>query len=327
MRPKEIAIALETLIKANRPAFIEGSPGVGKSQVVTQVADKLGMDLIDVRAAQFDPVDLRGLPYLNGDNRTHWSAPDFLPTEGKGILFLDELNAADRSVQAACYQLVLDRRLGDYRLPDGWVIVAAGNKESDRAVTNRMSTALASRFVHLAYETHLDDWCAWAVDNDMPPQLIAFLRFRPNLLHAFDPKSSEKAFPCPRTWQFVGDIIKAGAPPAIEHELFKGTVGEGAAVELSGFLRIWRKLPSLDGILTNPQTAAVPEDPATLFAVAGGLARRASDKNFDRVMTYANRIPKEWQTYLVKDAVRRDSSLDQTAAFIKWASVNAEVLG
>jgi hypothetical protein len=327
MRPKEITLSLTTLIGAGQPAFIWGPPGVGKSQTVAAVTKELGRELRDVRAVQFDPVDIRGLPKINGDGRTHWSIPDFLPRDGTGVLFLDELNAADRSVQAALYQLVLDRRLGDYELPDGWSIVAAGNNETDRAVTNRMSTALASRFVHMTYEVHLDDWCAWAVGADLPPELIAFIRFRPNLLHAFEPKAVEKAFPCPRTWEFIAKIMRAGPAAAIEHELYKGAVGAGAAAELSGFLRIWRKLPSLDGILMNPQTAAVPDDPATLFAVAGGLARRASEKNFDRVMTYANRIPKEWQVYLVKDATRRDQVLQNTDGFVKWASINADVMG
>src|SRR5713101_2242596 len=300
MRPAEIAIALETLVAASQPAYLWGPPGIGKSQTVAAVALKLGRELRDVRAVQFDPVDLRGLPHINGDGRTLWSVPDFLPDDGTGLLFLDELNAADRSVQAACYQLVLDRRLGDYCLPDGWAIVAAGNNETDRAVTNRMSTALLNRFVHLDYEVHLDDWCRWAVAADLPAELIAFIRFRPNLLHAFDPKTTEKAFPTPRSWEFVSKIMRAGPPAAIEHELFRGTVGAGAAAELSGFLRIWRKLPSMDSILMNPQTASVPDDPATLYAIAGGLARRASDKNFDRIMVYANRIPKEWAVSLVK---------------------------
>src|SRR6185312_1193369 len=203
MRQSEIALSLETMIAARRPVFLWGSPGVGKSQTVAQVAAKAGIELRDVRAVQFDPVDLRGLPRIDSDGRTHWSVPDFLPRDGAGVLFLDELNAADRAVQAACYQLVLDRRLGEYALPDGWTVVAAGNNQSDRAVTNRMSTALASRFVHLEYAVHLDDWCKWAVEHDLPPELIAFIRFRPNLLHAFDPQSTERTFPCPRTWEFM----------------------------------------------------------------------------------------------------------------------------
>jgi len=327
MRPSEIALSLETMIAARRPVFLWGSPGVGKSQTVAQVAAKAGIELRDVRAVQFDPVDLRGLPRIDSDGRTHWSVPDFLPRDGAGVLFLDELNAADRAVQAACYQLVLDRRLGEYALPDGWTVVAAGNNQSDRAVTNRMSTALASRFVHLEYEVHLDDWCKWAVEHDLPPELIAFIRFRPNLLHAFDPQSTERTFPCPRTWEFIATIMRAHPAAAVEHELFKGTVGGGAAVELSGFLRIWRKLPSMDSILLNPQTVAVPDDPGTLFAIAGGLARRATDRNFDRVMVYANRMPKEWAVYLVKDATRRDAALQSTEAFVKWAALNSDVMG
>lgn len=327
MRPKEIALSLETCIAANYPAMLWGPPGVGKSQTVAQVAAKLGLELRDLRASQLDPVDLRGLPHLNGDGRTHWSVPDFLPNDGRGVLFLDELPDADRAVQNACKQLILDRRLGDYRLPDGWVPIGAGNTVSDRAGANALNKANANRFAHLTYEVHLDDWCAWAVGVDLQPELIAFIRFRPNLLHSFEPKSTENAFPSPRSWEGISKLMRATPPAAVEHELFKGTVGAGAAAELSGFLRIWRKLPSLDGILMNPATAAVPDDPATLFAVAGGLARRSSEKNFDRIMTYANRVPKEWQVYLVKDATRRDETLQNTEAFIKWASVNSDVMG
>jgi hypothetical protein len=326
MRPAEIALSLETLYAARRPAFVQGSPGVGKSQTFRQVADKLGIGLIDLRLSQFDRVDLSGVPYIE-NGATKWAIPDFWPREGAGIILFDEYNAAPREMQPVSYQVFLDRRLGDWVMPEAWVPFAAGNLETDRAITNKTSTAWNNRVTHLLYEVHLDDWCKWAVENDLPPQLIAFIRFRPNLLHQFDPNAAEKAFPSPRTWEFVGDIIKAKPCAAIEHELFRGTIGTGAAAELSGFLRIWRQLPSIDGILMNPQTAAVPDDPATLFAVAGALARRAGDKNFDRVMTYANRMPKEWATYLVKDAIRRDADLQQTAAFIKWASVNADIMG
>lgn len=267
MRPAEIAIALETLYQAKRPAFIQGNPGVGKSDTFRQVANKLGIGLIDIRVSQFDRVDLSGVPFVSDTGTTKWAFPDFWPREGAGIILFDEFNSAPREMQPPCYQIFLDRKLGDWSMPEGWVPMAAGNLETDRAVTNKLSTAFNNRVTHLLYEVHLDDWCKWAVQHDVPPQLIAFIRFRPNLLHAFDPNSSEKAFPSPRTWEFVGDIIKATPPAAIEHELFKGTVGEGAAVELSGFLRIWRKLPSIDGILTNPQTATVPSD-AGFVAIA-----------------------------------------------------------
>lgn len=326
MRPAEIALSLETLYRARRPAFVQGSPGVGKSNIFSQVAAKLGIGFLDIRVSQFDRVDLSGVPFVR-DGRTEWALPAFWPTDGAGIILFDEFNAAPREMQPPCYQIFLERRLGDWIMPEGWVPMAAGNLETDRAVTNKLSSAFNNRVIHLLCDVDLDDWCKWAVEHDVPPQLIAFIRFRPNLLHAFDPHATEKAFPSPRSWEFVGDIIKAQPAPAIEHELFRGTVGTGAAAELSGFLRIWRKLPSLDAIMLNPQTVAVPDDPATLFAIAGGLARKSTEKNFDRVMVYANRMPKEWGVYLVKDATRRDVSLQNTDAFIKWASVNSDVMG
>src|SRR5271157_4947272 len=162
MKPSEIASSLQLLTRTRKPAFLWGAPGVGKSQVVAQVAATLGVRLIDIRAVLLDPVDLRGLPTVE-HGKAAWATPAFLPEDGAGILFLDELNAAPPLVQAACYQLVLDRALGDYRLPDGWTVFAAGNREGDRAVTSRMSSALANRFIHLPFETDLDDWSRWAM--------------------------------------------------------------------------------------------------------------------------------------------------------------------
>ena len=174
---------------------------------------------------------------------------------------------------------MLDRALGEYRLPDGWTVFAAGNREGDRAVTSRMSSALANRFVHLSFEPDLDDWSRWAMGQaDLRPEVVAFLRWRPDLLHRFEP--AEKAFPSPRAWASVSHILAATPPAEIEFALYEGTVGRGAAIEFTGFLRVFRSLPSLDGILLNPATAPVPDEPSALCAVATGLARRATDQNF-----------------------------------------------
>lgn len=211
MIPSHIARALTTLLPTRQPVFLWGPPGVGKSQIVAQTAAGLGLDLIDIRAVLLDPVDLRGLPQIDADGRTHWRAPAFLPAGGQGVLFLDELNAAPPLVQAACYQLILDRALGEYQLPDGWTVLAAGNRDQDRAVTHRMPSALANRFVHLEIEAHLEDWVAWATCCGIRPEVISFLRFRPSLLHDFDPAVASRAFPTPRSWQFVS-VMLAGSP-------------------------------------------------------------------------------------------------------------------
>lgn len=325
MTPKQTAAAVSACIRARRPVFVWGPPGVGKSAIIREVADDHGLEVRDVRAVLLDPVDLRGLPHVNGDGRAHWAVPDFLPREGKGVLFLDELPAAPPLVQAACYQLILDRRLGEYELPDGWHVVAAGNREGDKAVSHRMPTPLANRFVHVNMVPDLDDWTQWAVNAGIAVEVIAFLRFRPELLYTFDPRSQERAFASPRSWEFASDLLGADLDTSIEFELLAGTVGEGAATELCGFLRVFRKLPSPDAVLLDPLNAAVPDEPATLYALTGALARKASDDNFDRVVQYADRLPPEFSVVLVRDSVHRTSSVQNTRAFIEWAAKNTAI--
>lgn len=325
MRPKHLTRALTLAIDTKQPAFLWGSPGIGKSAIVKQVAREKNLPVHDVRAALLDPVDLRGIPTVRGD-RTTWTAPEFLPTGGDGLLFLDELNAAPPLVQAACYQLVLDRALGEYQLPDGWIVIAAGNLESDRAVTSRMSTALSSRFLHLELDIHLDDWSQWAFANEIRPEIIAFIRFRPELLHKFNPRSGERVFPCPRTWEFTSKILNGSPAREIEFEMIKGAVGEAAAAEFTGFLRIYRDLPSPDAILLNPDQSDVPTDPATLYALCGALARKASEQTADRLFRYFNRLPPEFSVMAVRDSERHYADIVRTESFTKWAVRNSEIL-
>ena len=326
MKPTQLIDAVKFFVPLKIALHITGDAGVGKSRIVRQVATELGMQLIDVRAVLLDPVDIRGLPHVNGDGRAHWAIPDFLPREGEGLLFLDELNRAPQLVQNACLQLALERQVGEYKLPDGWTVIAAGNPDTHRGVT-RMSEALANRFVHLTAEADLDNWTSWAIGADLPPELIAFMRFRPTLLHSYDAKSTEKAYPSPRSWEFVAKIMAASPPTLIEHQLYAGTVGEGAAAELIGFLDVFRQLPSIDGILMNPKKSKVPTDPSALFAVSAALARKSTEANFDRVMTYSDRMPREWAIYCIKDATLRDARLCDTPQFMKFAAENADIMG
>jgi MoxR-like ATPase len=195
MKPSAIAQALQTLLAIRQPAFLWGPPGVGKSQVVAQVAAAHGLELTDVRAVLLDPRGPARHPALRRRGGHGLVSAAFLPRRGRGILFLDELNAAPPLVQAACYQLILDRRLGEYQLPEGWTVLAAGNRESDRAVTHRMPSALANRMVHLDFEPDLDDWLAWAEAEGIDARVRAFLRFRPRLLHAFEPPRRGQGLP------------------------------------------------------------------------------------------------------------------------------------
>jgi hypothetical protein len=323
MKASLVSSALRVLVKARQPVFIWGGPGIGKSAIVYQLSQELNLPMQDVRALLLDPVDLRGLPFLS-EGRSKWAVPEFLPREGSGILFLDELNAAPAMVQASCYQLVLDRKLGEYTLPDGWGIIAAGNRESDRAVTTRMPTPLRNRFVHLDFEVDLQEWCEWAIRSDIRPEVIAFLRLRPELLSVFDRDSN--AFPSPRSWHFVSRILDAGSGVSVEHELFAGAVGTGAATEFSGFLRIFRELPSVDAILMNPQAEPVPENAAAQYAVASALSYRATDTNFERICTYLDRMPKEFDVLCVRDSLLRQPLVKHTPAYTKWAINNHHVV-
>ncbi len=202
MKASQLFESLRVLVSARQPVFIWSGPGCGKSSIVAQLAKTLEIPLQDVRALLLDPVDLRGLPFLGSDGRSKWATPEFLPQDGSGILFLDELNSAPAMVQASCYQLVLDRKLGEYTLPEGWAIIAAGNRDSDRAVTTRMPTPLRNRFVHLELEVDVQEWSEWAIQEGIRPELIAFLRFRPELLS--QPDKDAHAFPSPRSWTVTG---------------------------------------------------------------------------------------------------------------------------
>lgn len=326
MTPKQVKEALKLLVPLAQPVFVWGAPGVGKSQVVAQVAEELDIALVDLRAVLLDPVDLRGLPTIEDGNTAKWCPPSFLPKDGRGILFLDELNAAPPLVQAACYQLVLDRKVGEYELPDGWTVVAAGNRESDRAVTHRMPSALANRFVHLDFEVALDDWLEWADVAEMPHELTSFIRFRPGLLHDFDPQKSEKAFPSPRTWEYVGRMLASDMPSSLEYELVKGAVGEGCAAEFAGFCKVYRELPTPESLLDSPEKAPVPEDPATLYALCEALAQKAGAATADRIMAYASRLPAEFGVLLVRGSVRNHRAMVETQSFANWATANSDVL-
>ena len=325
MKPSVVFHALKALVVGEKQAvFIWGSPGSGKSAVVNQLAAELRIALRDIRALLLDPVDLRGLPFVGKDGRSQWATPDFLPQNGEGILFLDELNAAPAMVQASCYQLVLDRKLGEYTLPEGWAILAAGNRDSDRAATTRMPTPLRNRFVHLDFEVDVQEWSEWAIKTNVRPEVIAFIRFRPELLSAFDRDSN--AFPSPRSWEFVSRILNSKPDLSAEHELIAGAVGTGAATEFSAFLRMFRELPNIDAILLNPGQEPVPENAAAQYAVASALARCASDANFDRICVYLNRLPPEFRVLCVRDATLRQPAIRSTAGFVRFAVENHHVV-
>jgi hypothetical protein len=286
--------------------------------MIRQAAHRLGVGLVDVRATLLDPVDLRGLPRLDG-NTAVWCPPAFLPVDGDGVLFLDELAQAAPLVQSACLQLTLDRRIGEYVLPENWSVVAASNRAEDRAGTHRLISPLLNRFVHLDLEVSNEDWQQWAVTQRIAPEVRAFLQYRPALLSQFEAATNPRAFPTPRSWQFVADVL-AKTPEHLLHPVVAGCVGEGPAAEFLGFLRLYRELPDLDQVLAKPDTSPVPREPAVLYALVGALIERCRNAvcPLSNFVTYVLRLPDEFTMLALNHAQTVNSKLMALPKVQQW---------
>lgn len=327
MKYSEVVQSIIYGYQTRLPLMILGAPGIGKSAAVRDAAQQLGIDLRDERASQTDPVDWRGLPSLDTQTGlTRWLPPASLPTSGSGILFLDELNAAPMAVQVALYQLTLDRKIGDYTLPNGWYVVAAGNRAEDRAAATRMSSALANRFVHLEMTVDVDGWLDWYWAQDLPEEVGFYIGFRREALHRFDPVSKDLAFPTPRSWASAARLYAQNLPPAIEHQLIAGCVGTGAAAEFLAFCKIYRELPSLDGILLDPENSQIPATSSAVAAVVAGLAKRAAPSNIGAILKYVARTSKEFEFLCTRLARQFCPSVEQTRDMAAWMARNSRFL-
>lgn len=329
MKPSNVITTLHHLLDINRPVFIWGPPGAGKSDVVAQVAAERKLELRDVRLSLLDPVDMKGFPTPDlAKNVMRWLPADFLPTKGKGILFLDEMNSAPQSVQAAAYQLVLTGQIGEYKMPAGWRIIAAGNRAGDRSVVHAMPAALANRFYHIDFDINVEDWCLWANKNGIHSDVVAFIRFRQNLLHSYDATQNPRAFASPRTWKFLNDSYASQSklPKGLALDVYKGVVGDGPASEFISFVDVISQLPSIDEIALAPTTAKLPNSPSAKYAISTSLARATSMKNFDAFMKYVERLDTEFQVLYMTDTLARDTSVAKTAAFTTWSRKNSDVV-
>lgn len=322
MRPTTLFDTITSMVRLLRPLHIEGSPGLGKTSIPKQVADKMGLPVLLFHAPTMQPEDV-AIPAANADR----TALDFLPNsrfplEGsehgeEGIILIDELPQAEMSVQKSMAHLIQERDIHGRKLKPGWTIISTGNRQSDRAGANRILSHLRNRVTTVEFEPQLDDWCNWAIDNEVRPEIISFIRFKPAMLNDFDPQRDLNA--TPRAWaEGVSSIIDK-VPEAAEFECIKGAVGEGAAAEFVGYLKICRQLPDPDTILKAPDKAKVPTEPSVLYALSGALAHRAEVDNFDAVMTFAKRMPSEFTVLTVLDSVRRRPDVQSTKAFADWA--------
>ena len=331
MRPRDLAVFLSRTIAARLAVLITGKPGIGKSDIVAQAAAAAGADVILSHPAVADPTDAKGLPWIAKDG----TSATFLPfgelaqamrATKPTVWFLDDLGQAPASVQASFMQLLLARRVNGHVLPDCVTFLAATNRRTDRAGVSGILEPVKSRFASIVeLDAHIDDWCQWALGpGAMPAELIAFLRFRPDLLCKFEPSADLTNCPLPRTWAHVGKLLALGLPAAVQHSALAGAVGEGAAVEFGAFLRLYKELPSIDGIFVDPDGAPIPDSPATRYAVVTAVAMRASQKTFGRIARYAERLTDagagEFAALLVRDATRKDNTITQTPEFIRLAA-------
>ena len=327
MKASEVYSALEHFTAQKIPVFIWGAPGIGKSSIVKKIAKEKGLEFIDLRLSLLDPTDLKGIPFFDSERREGvWAKPAFLPKDrdSKGILFLDEINTAAPSVQASAYQLVLDRRVGEYELPDGWSIVAAGNRENDRGVVYRMPPPLANRFVHLEMEVDFDDWKSWAYESGVDPLIIAFLSYAPKRLFMFDPKKADKSFPTPRSWEYVDKILKSSIPENLLLESISGAVGRESAVEFLSFRQIAKKLPDLKKILDGEIKECKQKDHKVLFAVVLGLVNLlkidGDRKRVDNVLNFSMNLPSEFAVMLVKDMQKNGIDIESSSVWDRWVA-------
>jgi len=352
MRPSHLQMILNTEFSStsaghHTPVMIWGPPGVGKSQLVAQVAVQHSVPLIDIRLSQLEPSDLRGIPFRTNE-RVEWAVPSMLPDvarHGKsGILFMDEITSATPAVSAAAYQLILDRCLGEYLVPEGWVIFAAGNRQGDRGVTYSMPTPLANRFTHFNFDVNLDDWVTWAHRQGIDGRVIAFLRFRPELLFDFDPALDPVAFPTPRSWEFAHHALqKFDLNSPILANALQACVGDAAGVELYAFIENLDNLPDVEAILAGANVP-VPESIDLQYALAASLvgnAARMVESTVDglaesdetnlkigNILDYASLFPqREMGVMLVSDMHRAiGSRLFALAQFKDWANQISDVL-
>lgn len=304
MKPSRLTEVLKQLIRQPWPLFIWGPPGVGKSSIVRQLGADLDLPVIDLRASLLDPTDLRGLPMID-KGLSRWCPPSFLPgvNDTPGILFLDEINAAPPLVQASLYQLILDRRIGEYALPTGWTLVAAGNRQHDRAVTFRLSSALGNRFMHVELDADLEDWRTWALKERVHPLVLAFLAVKPDLLQK--PPGEEVAYPTPRSWHMLSGLLDTFGGVDGCRDLIRGTVGEGAGIEFAEFSRRALSEAALQAVVADPAHAVLPEALDELYVLTTWLAFHADQVDIlDAAAILINRLPPEFGIVLAQDILK-----------------------
>lgn len=323
-----------------------GPPGVGKSQAVRQLAARIEAEtgkrvvVTDARLVLFNPIDLRGIPTANAEKTLAvWLKPKIFDMDASddvvNILFLDELSAAPPSVQAAAYQITLDRVIGEHKLPENCLVIAAGNRTTDKSVAFKMPRALANRLLHLEIEPRFDAWRAWAVRHGVNGKVLGFLSFRQNMLVGNPDLVGDLAFPTPRSWEMVSDVLNAVSDDLDEmRPLVAGLIGVPAAIEFQTWARVHSQLPSMEDIFQG-RPAPIPQSLDALYALCGSMVTYAREHKDDldliaNSIRYADRMPPDFSTVLMKDYLYIDEdykrSLMTIPEFAHWLTTKGQML-
>jgi hypothetical protein len=334
------------VLAAGLVANILSSPGIGKSNMAEQLADNNNLYLIDVRLSFYDPSDLNGFPFILDKNaqriRAGYVPMETFPVEGdplpvdkdgnqmKGwLLLLDEFNSAPLTVQAAAYKLVLDKMVGMHHLHKNVAIICAGNLSTDRALVNRLSTAMQSRLVSMVLRVCPQAWGSWADRVQIDHRIRAFIKWKPEMLHVFDPDHNDLTYPCPRTWEFLHKIIHNWKTiPGNKLPLLTGTVGEGAGQEFFSFCQVYKELCTIEQILADPEYVKFGDDPSVHYALAGLVIHHMDSTNADSLMKFVRRLGIDFQVIILRGAIAKDHQIKNTKGVQEWITHNAdEMLG
>jgi len=332
-------------MKTLPPVMLWGAPGVGKSQAVRQLAKEIERrtgriaNVVDVRLLLMNPVDLRGIPTANADKTLAvWLKPHIFQMNENpayvNILFLDEISAAPQSVQAAAYQITLDRVVGEHKLPENCIVVAAGNRLTDKSVAYKMPKALANRLCHIQVEADFDSWKRWAIENGINKKVIGFLSFKRGLLLS-DGGVDELAYPTPRSWEMVSNILNTVSDDVdAVYSYISGCVGSGAAIELRTWCKIYASLPDVDRIFAGRETY-VPKGVDVLYALCSAMTDYARKHKYDmdairNSVVYARGLPPDFSAVLLKDYISIERGykerLMRMPEFVAWLSKSGRLL-
>lgn len=311
--------------------FIEGASGIGKSDIIHGLAREFKAGLRDKRFSQMDAVDLGGTPWKSPTGFTKWAPPDwmeFLPTtDDEGFLFMDEITSASREVFAASYQLFLDRAIGGAKVPDGWMIIAAGNRVSDRGVINTMPSPLGNRFVKVCVEPHLDSWRDWAAKRGVDHRLLSWVSYQPEYLHNFSPEIAQtnEQFASPRSLVSCADYLDWDKAERVE--MIAGCIGKSAAAAFESYLRVYSKLPSAEEMLADPLGCKIPkpEELGERYAVAMLCSKAMDRTTFNSLWQYADRLGAQFVTLAVRLACRRDDEITTARGYRDFSSKHSAV--